>query len=89
MLDMSDIMKQNKSGYMLKSFDEADNMAIGTATYTSDGTQMMLVQYIFSQGGYWYYISFTYQEGIYDTSAIQECAGLFRSFFSDETMQEG
>lgn len=84
MLDMSEIMKQNKSGYMLKSFDAADDMAIGTATYTSDGTQMMLVQYIFSQGGYWYYLSFTYQEGIYDTSAIQECAGLFRSFLSSE-----
>lgn len=88
MLDMSDIMKQNKLGYMLKSFDADDNMAIGTATYTSDGTQMMLVQYIFSQGGYWYYISFTYQEGIYDTSAIQECAGLFRSFLSEEITQE-
>lgn len=85
MLDMSDIMKSNKSGYILKSFDSADDMAIGTASYTSGETQMMFVQYIFTRGGYWYFISFSYPEDTYDTGFIQDCAGMFRSFLSDGT----
>lgn len=83
MLDMSNLLKEGKQNYMLKSFDVSRDTAIGVASYLSDSRTMTKVQYVFSQAGNWYLLSFDYPEGSLSTESIQSYARFFRCFLAN------
>lgn len=87
--DLVSYIKQDKSSFILQSCDKkSDDEYAVKYTYMNGDKQMSNITYVHSNGYAFYYFSFDYIDGSFDTSTAEQCDALFREFFSDKTKKE-
>ena len=81
-LDYVSIASQGRNSFALRSYSADKNIIRGTAVYTSNNQQYMLMQYLIANGSYEYSITFECPVSVYDqTEALYNNAiALFRVF---------
>lgn len=78
--DMTNMMKNGKSNFMLKDFTTSDTVAYGLATYTLNNSQAVYEQYIVSNKEYLFYVSANYYSGKLSSDVAKTVASSIKVF---------
>lgn len=83
--DVVNLVRGNKSNFIMNAYDNTEKQAKVTATYVQDNVQMTNISYLFCDGSRLYTVSFDYEQGTIEDTVPEACAKLFRSFQTEQS----
>lgn len=78
--ELTPLLKQNKSNFILKEFDNQNDKIIANCTYVSNDVQYQEDIFIFSANGLYYFLMFDYEDGTIEETLPQQCSESFKTF---------
>lgn len=85
--DITNLLKNGKSNFMLKEFSTSTTNAQVKFTY-NNGTPATNLTYLFSNGVYLYIIQFDYYDDYFDETQSSSCISFFREFYTQKLIEE-
>lgn len=82
--DMTSLMKNGTTNFMLKDFTTSESIAYGLATYTLNNSQAVYEQYIVSSKEYLFYISANYYSGKLSSDVAKTVTSSLKVFETEE-----